>query len=156
MAIEEDVSVSRNKPHIETICGCKLKPGEYSTCGDFSKSDALTFSDLAIANLHRALVWHKGGLEEWSIADWAVAMAGEAGEVCDAVKKLRRIQCSVESNNSRQPINAEAAMSAIAQEIGDTAVYLDLLAQRCGLSLADCIRNTFNRISDREGLPQRL
>lgn len=40
--------------------------------------------------------------------------------------------------------------------IGDTVVYLDLLAQRLGLRLEDCVRDTFNRISEREGFPERI
>lgn len=45
---------------------------------------------------------------------------------------------------------------SVATEIGDTVVYLDLLAQRLGLSLEKCIRDTFNRVSEREGFPERL
>ncbi len=116
----------------------------------------LTFSHVSRTNLERALVWHKGGLEEWTVSDWGCAMGGEAGEVLDAIKKLRRIEEHVPSENVKQPPDREAAVKAIAQEIGDTFVYLDLLAQRLGLSIEDCIRNTFNRISDREHLPQRL
>lgn len=116
----------------------------------------LTFDHFRSINLERALLWHKGGLQEWTVSDWAVATAGECGEICDAVKKLRRIECAVESKNARQPENATDAILDIAKEIGDTAVYLDLLSQRLGLKLEDCIRNTFNRISEREGMPQRL
>lgn len=134
--------------------------GEQRAAGyDEGYADArkeLTFAHFRAVNHERALLWHKGGLEEWSVADWAVATAGECGEICDAVKKLRRIECSVESKNTRQPENAVDAILDIAKEIGDTAVYLDLLAQRLGLNLEDCIRNTFNRISEREGMPQRL
>jgi NTP pyrophosphatase (non-canonical NTP hydrolase) len=116
----------------------------------------LTFEALATTSRTRADRWHPLGLDEWSVADWAVAMAGEAGEVCDAVKKFRRIETSVVSANPRQPADREAAVRAIAKEIGDTTVYLDLLAQRLGLRLEDCVRDTFNRISEREGFPERL
>jgi len=121
-----------------------------------SKRQALSFRTVSKVNLERALLWHQGGLEEWTISDWAVAMAGEAGEVCDAIKKLRRVECAVASNNTKQPVNREAAVKAAAQELGDTFLYLDLLAQRLGLSIEDCIRDTFNRISVREKMPQRL
>lgn len=121
-----------------------------------SEANLLTFDEFSSTNHERALLWHKGGLEEWSIADWAVATAGECGEICDAVKKLRRVEEGVNSNNPRQPADRDAAMAEIKKEIGDTAVYLDLLAQRCGFSLEDCIREVFNKISEREGMPQRL
>jgi len=119
-------------------------------------NEKLTFQQVSKVNLERAHEWHKGGLEEWSISDWAVAMAGEAGEVCDAVKKLRRIECAVESGNLKQPKSREDAIAAIAQEIGDTFIYLDLLAQRLGINIEDAIRATFNRISEREGFSYRL
>lgn len=117
---------------------------------------SLTFQKLAETNYDRATTWHPGGLSEWTVSDWAVAMAGECGEICDAVKKLNRLEIDLHSNNVRQPADREAAVKAIAQEIGDTLVYMDLLAQRLDLNLEDCVRDTFNRISVRENLPQRL
>ncbi len=119
-------------------------------------NEKLTFEAVSQVNLERAREWHKGGLEEWSVSDWGVAMAGEAGEVCDAIKKLRRIECALESGNAKQPKTREQAVAAIAQEIGDTFIYLDLLAQRLGLNIEDCISDTFNRISEREGFSYRL
>lgn len=116
----------------------------------------LTFAAVSQVNLERAYEWHKGGLEEWSVSDWGVAMAGEAGEVCDAIKKLRRIECLIESNNLKQPRDKDRAIAQIAQEIGDTFIYLDLLAQRLSLNIEDCIRDTFNRISEREGFSYRI
>ncbi len=110
-----------------------------------------TFADVARISHARCLHWHPGGLEEWSVSDWAVAMAGEAGEVCDAVKKLRRIEMNIASSNN--PADREAAIAAIGKEIGDTYIYLDLLAQRLGLDIETCIRRTFNRVSVRENLP---
>lgn len=115
------------------------------------------FRDLGVIsaiNLSRALRWHKGGLEEWSISDWACAMAGEAGEACNAVKKLNRIDKDVQQ--AAGPQTREAALAAIEQEIGDTFLYLDLLAQRCGLDIATAIAKTFNRVSVREGFPERI
>lgn len=105
-------------------------------------------------NLSRALIWHKGGLEEWSAADWSNAMAGEAGEVCNAVKKLRRIECGI--NQKAGPHTREEAIAEIAKEIGDTYLYLDLLAQRLGIDFSRAIVDTFNRVSEREGFPQRM
>ena len=42
------------------------------------------------------------------------------------------------------------------KEIGDTFIYLDLLAQRCGLDMYTCIATAFNQVSEREGYPHRL
>lgn len=115
---------------------------------------SLTFRQLAEINLERCLIWHKDGLEDWSVSDWACAMAGEAGEVCNAVKKLRRIECDANSVNN--PESHAAAISAIALEIGDTLLYLNLLALRLGIDLEQAVKDTFNRVSEREGFPQRL
>jgi|SRR5579859_5841404 len=114
----------------------------------------LTFEHVSQISLQRAMLWHPRGLNEWSESDWSNAMAGEAGEVCNAVKNLRRIQCGL--TQSKGPKTADEAIAEIAKEIGDTYLYLDLLAARMGLKIEDCIRDTFNRVSEREGFPQRI
>ena len=114
----------------------------------------MEFGKVSEVNKERALMWHPGGLEEWSAADWSNAMVGEAGEVANAVKKYRRIETSLQQNEG--PKNFDEAVAAIAQEIGDTYLYLDLLAQYFGIDIVDAIVNTFNRVSVREGFPQRL
>jgi NTP pyrophosphatase (non-canonical NTP hydrolase) len=119
-------------------------------------NNSLNFSALRASNVKRALLWHKGGLGEWTASDWAVAVMGEAGEMCDAIKKLNRLRDHLDSNNPRQPRDISAAKAAIAQEIGDTLVYLDLLSAALDLSLEECVVNTFNRISDREGFDIKL
>lgn len=111
----------------------------------------LTFQKVSRINLERSETWHKGSIYEWSVSDWGVAMAGEAGEVCDAIKKLNRLQGSTASANN--PASEKEAIQKIATEIGDTYLYLDLLAQRLGLRMEDCVRDTFNRVSKRENLP---
>lgn len=135
----------------------------------------LTFAALRAANSERAAYWHKPGSIPWTIADWSNATAGEAGEmlsaivdlialtagassklgfIANAVKKMRRHETGVQQASG--PRSLDAARSAVANEIGDVAVYLDLLAHACGLSFADCIVDTFNRVSDREGIAVRL
>ncbi len=121
---------------------------------DELRNETLRFRDVGATNLERALLWHKGGLDEWTVSEWACAMAGEAGEVCNAVKKLNRIERDVQQNAG--PQTREEAVAAIAKEIGDTYLYLDLLAQRLGIDISEAIRATFNRVSEREGFPQRL
>lgn len=114
----------------------------------------LTFDEVSRANLERCMEWHPGGLNEWSMTDWACAMAGEAGEVCNAIKKLRRLEDGVPSANNEA--DTELAIDKIATEIGDTFIYLDLLAQSLGIDMATAVRDTFNRVSEREGFPYRL
>lgn len=114
----------------------------------------LTFKEYSKVSLSRCLRWHPAGIEEWSVSDWAMAMAGEAGEVCNAVKKLRRLETGAQQTSG--PQTREAAIAEIAKEIGDTYAYLDLLAQRLGIDIEKAIKDTFNRISERENFPERL
>ena len=74
--------------------------------------------------------------------------------MCDAIKKMNRIRDGLVSTN--QPRSMELAVADVANEIGDNFMYLELLAQRLGLKMEDCVRNAFNRMSIRENLPQRL
>jgi NTP pyrophosphatase (non-canonical NTP hydrolase) len=118
----------------------------------------LTFREVSEINLRRCERWHQGNIAAWSVSDWAVAMAGEAGEACNAVKKLRRVEDEIASINDpeRQISSRREAIGKIGEELADTFLYLDLLAQRLGIDLAAEIRAKFNRTSERYGFPERL
>jgi len=100
----------------------------------------------------RALRWHFNGLDSWSESDWACALAGEVGELCNVIKKRNRVR----DHMQQRATNEGALQHNLKMEIGDVYIYLDLLARRVGLNLEDCVRDTFNRISEREGFPERL
>ncbi len=72
--------------------------------------------------------------EDWSLTDWALALVGEAGEVCNEVKKLRR------NDNT-------GSKEKLAEEIADVFTYLDLLAARAGIDLWPVIVDKFNKVS---------
>ncbi len=118
----------------------------------------LTFWALRSVNATRCKRWHPTGSLEWSVSDWAVAMAGEAGEVCNAVKKLNRIRDGLANINDpgRSLTETGQAVAAIGDEIADTLIYLDLLALRLGIDLATVTRAKFNATSERYGFPERL
>ena len=98
------------------------------------------------ANLQRCeSVFHP--LHDWSPTDWACAMAGEAGEACNAVKKLRRMDSG--GNTAKDPQTINAAIHDIAMELADTVIYVDLLAARLGIDLGLAIVHKFNLVSDR-------
>ena len=114
-----------------------------------------TYRDLhaiKVINRTRSDKWHN--MDDWSPMEWACAMAGEAGEVCNAVKKLKRLETGM--RQAKGPVSKDEAIQKIAEEIGDVFLYLDLLAQRVGLDTAECIKNTFNRVSIREGFEERI
>jgi NTP pyrophosphatase (non-canonical NTP hydrolase) len=114
----------------------------------------LTFSAVSGINRARCERWHPDFPNDgWTGSDWSNAMAGEAGEACNVVKKLRRddfgkVQAAADSRAD--------LVAKLATEIGDTFLYLDLLAQFYGLDMARCVIDTFNRVSIREGFPERI
>ena len=91
-------------------------------------------------NRQRADRWHKGfpdSEDGWTLADWSNAMCGEAGETANVVKKLRRLETGLRQAGQGDATNSEMRALLVAQlatEIGDTGVYLDLLATAAGLS----------------------
>lgn len=119
----------------------------------------LTFKKLSKINLKRALRWHKShNLDDWSISDWAVATAGELGEACNIIKKLRRLESEYQSINDKGRLieSKEQAIKELGAELADTQLYLDLLAIRCNIDLEKEIIQKFNDTSKKYGFPERL
>jgi len=77
--------------------------------------------------------YHK--IEDWSPTDWACALAGEVGELCNFLKKMRR--------------GKNVDIKKIRHEIGDVFTYLDLLSQRLGVDMFECAIEKFNIVSDK-------
>lgn len=73
--------------------------------------------------------------DEWSLADWSNALAGETGELCNWIKKIRR--------------GDNIDLAEVGKELADIVIYADLLADKLGLSLSDCITSKFNEVSER-------
>lgn len=139
-----------------------------------------TFKEVSEINLERAKVWHPRGIKDWSGLEWGGAACGEAGELVEAVenlihttsiqslvlkvvtgtgraanaaKKLKRAETGLTQANQ---MSVDDCCKEVAKELGDTYLYMDLLAQRCGIDMFEAIRDTFNRVSDREGFEQRI
>jgi len=112
----------------------------------------LTFAKLRAANLARVKRFHRGGITDWSLSDWAVAMAGEAGEACNVVKKLNRERDGSPGNT----LSESELRRALAAELADTLIYLDLLAARAGIDLETAVIDKFNAVSKRMDFPDRL
>jgi NTP pyrophosphatase (non-canonical NTP hydrolase) len=84
-------------------------------------------------------------IEGLSPTDWACAVAGETGELCNLIKKLHRGD-KIDKHTGRE-INAEL----IGSEAADIVIYLDLLAQKIGFDLSTAIVNKFNEKSEEIG-----
>jgi NTP pyrophosphatase (non-canonical NTP hydrolase) len=89
----------------------------------------------------------------WSLTDWATALAGEVGEACNVIKKLRRRELP-----GPQQINADEATlkTALRDEVADALSYLDLLAAAAGFTLESALVKKFNEVSDRVGSSRKL
>lgn len=111
----------------------------------------LLLEHLNIANVERCEQSYHA-LSDWELTDWATAAAGEMGEVCGVVKKIRRI-----SSNSEDALDAfPDLLEPLGDEIANVVIYLDLLATRAGINLASAIRRKFNATSDKVGSTVRL
>lgn len=109
---------------------------------------------ISTINMVRALRWHPEGLESWSLSDWGIALMGEAGEMCNVVKKLNRIRDGLVGNKSHE--DHETLTGMLGDEIADVFIYLDLFARRAGFNLEDVVKRKFNATSERVGFPERL
>lgn len=111
----------------------------------------LSFQKFAKTVRARADRWFP--IERWSGSDWATALAGETGEVCDVVKKLNRADVGRPGKNDPP---REELMHELGREIADVITYANLLAQRYGVDVAEACVKKFNDVSLREGFPERL
>lgn len=114
----------------------------------------LTFSALRRANLTRLPLFRNSRGEpahstpdgsDWCLAQWCNAVTGEVGEAANIIKKIERGDMTL-----------EAARPALARELADIQIYLDLLAFRAGVDLAEATAAKWDEVSARVGLPLRI
>lgn len=115
----------------------------------------LSFTKLRHVNVTRAMRWHRGGINDWSVNDWLTAFGGEAGEALNAGKKHRRLLSGLDQHGN-VPSGLADAEEKIMDELADAVIYADLVAARLGMSLSEAITRKFNAISERENFPDRL
>ena len=115
-------------------------------------TDDMGLRYLTQVSVSRAMRWHPGGLEEWSLSDWGVALAGEMGELCDVIKKLNRDRDGAVGNKKTR----EELLRDLADEAHDVLAYLVLLCARAEIDLVDASVSKFNQVSKRNGFPERL
>lgn len=111
----------------------------------------LTFGAFSVASASRRNRWHTPDTIPWTGADWSNAMCGEAGEAANVVKKLRRHETGMPDVLTEHELRQK-----LADELGDVIAYAELVAQHYGLDLGECVARKFNKISRREGFPERL
>jgi NTP pyrophosphatase (non-canonical NTP hydrolase) len=114
----------------------------------------MRFQDFSTANRRRceAAVGFNHPLARWSTSDWFTAVVGELGEAANIAKKLNRVRDGIPGNDQ----TPDELRAALADEIADTFIYLDLLAQSEGIDLAAAIVAKFDRTSAKIGYPMAL
>lgn len=129
----------------EVICGACQPPVD-----DLA---SLSFDDLRRVNATRCERWHSEDSSPWSLADWSNALCGEAGELANFVKKIRRHETGARNDGdpSVEELRAKARL-----ELADVVTHADLLAMKLGVDLAEAIREKFNKVSEKFGFPERL
>jgi NTP pyrophosphatase (non-canonical NTP hydrolase) len=86
-------------------------------------------------------------LDSWSLSDWMTAVTGELGEAANVVKKLNRVRDDIPGNTE----TPEVLWEKLADELADTVIYLDLLAQAAGFDLEEIRERKFQKTSDKLG-----
>ena len=89
-------------------------------------------------------------LDSWSTSDWMTAVTGELGEACNIVKKLNRIRDGIPGNDPWTE-SEEQLLEALASELADVVIYLDLAAQALGFSLEEIREIKFQKTSKKIG-----
>lgn len=113
------------------------------------KLDLQTFRSL---NVTRAVEGFKT-YHNVPITYWTTAIAGEAGELCNMIKKLERVkQGGIDGGSSYTAATIDKKM--LAEEIGGIFIYLDLIASVLDISLEDAVIDTFNSKSQKYGFSQ--
>ena len=114
----------------------------------------MTFGQFSEANRTRceSPQGFKHPLNGWSTSDWITATMGELGEAANVVKKLNRYRDGVPGNK----VSEAELREQLRKEIGDVFVYLDLMAQSLGFSIADAAAEVFNSKSAEIGYPVKL
>jgi len=106
----------------------------------------ITFGALRQANETRQTEWP--GNEQADVAFRAIEVAGEFGEVAEAVKKFLRAERGIAGST--------ATLDDVADEMADAVIALDLLASRLGIGLSVAVARKFNKTSEKYGFQTRL
>jgi NTP pyrophosphatase (non-canonical NTP hydrolase) len=114
----------------------------------------ITFDQFSAANVTRSEspTGFNHPLNGWSTSDWMTALVGEVGEAANVVKKLNRYRDGVPGNK----VSEQELRDMLRKELGDVFVYLDLMAQSLGFSIADAAIEVFNAKSADIGYPVKL
>lgn len=83
---------------------------------------------------------HGPGADNWPLQNWALAIAGEAGELCNLVKKCLRGDFTIDSQRDE-----------ILAELADIITYADLAITHLNANTGAALAEKFDHVSDRRG-----
>lgn len=119
------------------------------------KPIALSMREVQSVNKERMEIWHPAEGDSWTLGDWGNALAGEAGEACNVIKKLRRLDDGIVGNKADDAdrVNLEFKLM---DELADVLAYSFCIASRLGYDMQTAFVGKFNGVSEKNGFPQRL
>jgi NTP pyrophosphatase (non-canonical NTP hydrolase) len=103
----------------------------------------LTFEHLSAMNSLRAKQWTTSGGDPTSLTFAATELAGEVGELCNAIKKLERLRLGMAGGKD--------TTENIKEELGDVVICVDLLARKLNIDLGQSVIDKFNATSRKHG-----
>lgn len=104
------------------------------------------FEKLRVASNQRAKLWNKGTPAPVSFA--FMELAGEAGEVCNAGKKLARHEMGW--------VGGDPDITNLTEELGDLIICAEIVASHYNIDLWKAVVDKFNKTSDKHGFPLKL
>lgn len=107
----------------------------------YRKSPPLTFDKLRMTNKSRCINDIRP-LDSWTPLEWGGALAGECGELCNLLKKMRR--------------GSKISKKEIAYELADVITYADLVGAALDIDLGETVKKKFNIVSKRWKSKYRL
>lgn len=108
-------------------------------------------------NAARAKRWHNQDPKQWTILEWAGAMAGETGEACNAAKKLRRLAFSLPNKVAGLDMNDRHELEfRLAQEVADSINYGLIILSELNIDASAILATTFNKKSKEYGFPEMV
>lgn len=104
------------------------------------------FASLGQASAARQKIWDDKS--QLTLLYRANELAGEAGEMCNVVKKLERERLGLRGSR--------ATIEDLADELADVVICADLLAKAANINLDEAVARKFNKTSEKYNLPIRL
>ena len=106
----------------------------------------MNLHDLREANNQRQAEWP--GSDKADIAFRTIEIAGEVGELCEAVKKYLRAERGIAGTGG--------TLEQIAEEMADAIISIDVMAMQLGIDLCVSVPKKFNKPSKKYGLSIEL